>query len=354
MAASWTIAQPAVAKLFGTLASSHSITDGRVVWLPFHPTAWLPTLFECLSVLVLVADAMMIPVIVAWEFTLDGWLRYMAIFLFVFWVCDMLLKFCTGFIDDACVIQAWGPIIKRYLRRGFLFDLTLVLLDLLDLVYSLVNSSLSSRALKFIRFLRLTKMMRMFRLSTRMGGRRLPLLRVWIVRITIRWYGALPNIAWYLSLASILVRLTFAILSLSHMLACTWYYLLQNADPSHKGNWLEVVPDMSDMQMYQYAMYWSVTTMFAGSSFLPPVIGWEVLYATGVVLVGALFVTSITSTLAALLIEVHAEIESDSVRKRNWGVLLLSGCTSQSGNEGNNGHIHSLAEQSSVIRVHLI
>eukprot|EP00971_Amphidinium_carterae_P138151 2737602-Amphidinium_carterae.1 len=52
-------------------------------------------------------------------------------------------------------------------------------------------------------------------------------------------------------------------------------------------------------------LYWSISTMFAGASHVNPQNATEAYFSTIWLVMGAMFVTSITSTLAAALIKSH-------------------------------------------------
>jgi len=130
----------------------------------------------------------------------------------------------------------------------------------------------------------------------------------------------------YIHLAVMLVKLMCFIAWLSHAGACLWFYLQRTvaADSSH--SWLDGLKQNSlreigsDKEFYVEGWYWSVSTMFSGSSYLPPNNVAESVLAGFYVIMGALFVTAITSTLAAILIESQ---EDRQEMKRNLRKLTL-------------------------------
>eukprot|EP00971_Amphidinium_carterae_P209192 4150003-Amphidinium_carterae.1 len=100
------------------------------------------------------------------------------------------------------------------------------------------------------------------------------------------------------------VKLTLFIAWLAHAGSCLWFFLATNLDSSNGQSWKEKIEDSTANQhMYLHGVYWAVTTMFSGSSFMPPSNAWESIFAAVYIIMSALFVTSITSTLAAILIE---------------------------------------------------
>eukprot|EP00971_Amphidinium_carterae_P024383 481070-Amphidinium_carterae.1 len=69
-------------------------------------------------------------------------------------------------------------------------------------------------------------------------------------------------------------------------------------------SWLDELDRTGNLESdYMRGLYWSVSIMFSGSSFLPPTNISEAIFAALCISVSALFVTSITSNLAAILIE---------------------------------------------------
>merc|ERR1719174_3019465 len=112
-------------------------------------------------------DAIMIPYGLAFGLKMEGFLAFFAWTSAIFWTVDLLLRFVTGFAGDDAMIKDLKRIAARYLRRFFLIDVTVVLIDWLAIVYELSSDSgaenSSRRALlNTVRLLKATRMVRIY------------------------------------------------------------------------------------------------------------------------------------------------------------------------------------------------
>jgi len=106
----------------------------RFPTLPMHPTSLRRTVFDCLSMLMLMFDSMFVPFVIAWDISLRGPWRVVGWSIAIFWTVDLLLNFVTGYSTGSQVVMSLKSISRRYLRSGFFVDLTVLLLDYIDLV----------------------------------------------------------------------------------------------------------------------------------------------------------------------------------------------------------------------------
>mmetsp|Transcript_60841 Transcript_60841/g.137110 ORF Transcript_60841/g.137110 Transcript_60841/m.137110 type:complete len:1000 (+) Transcript_60841:120-3119(+) len=301
---------------------------------PFHPTSHGRIAFDCLGTAILMYDSVMVPIIIAYDMEYDGWLLPLGFVLACFWSLDMILNFCTGFSEGGKVVRELRLIVKKYLRGLFAIDLLVLSLDVMELVLAaMVGSNDSSQSLRFLKFVRLMKITRLVRIFAKLRmGLQTQIDAIWYYKVHV--YG-LQSYAQYLRLAGMLMKLLMLIAWLSHLGSCIWYFLgrsLTGDSGTARTTWYsDLDPSESDFEDYVRGLYWTLSTMFSGSSFVAPHATWEAAFAGVWVILGAIFVTTITSNLAAILIEA-GEVQQDMKKKdkaltafmeqRNTPVLL--------------------------------
>jgi len=307
-----------VAKVKSTRSSNigfaaNARTDRRIPALPFHPTSTFRVAFDVAGMLVLVHDSLTVPVILAWDVDVRGWLRVVAWMLALFWTIDMLLNFCTGFSQSGRIVMSFRPIAGRYLRGGFSVDLGVLLVDYSELIISAAFPALSSGSLRVLKFLRFAKITRLVRVLAKIKlGLQTHIDSIFYYRM--HKHG-LSGYARYLRLAAILAKLLVLIAWLSHIGSCVWYFLGRSWSREYAESWFHELPENSSAIFnYMQGLYWSLSTMFSGASSTPPNTTSEAVLSSVCVILGALFVTSITSTLAAILIEAQ-EVQQEMKRK---------------------------------------
>mmetsp|Transcript_33878 Transcript_33878/g.79213 ORF Transcript_33878/g.79213 Transcript_33878/m.79213 type:complete len:1120 (-) Transcript_33878:55-3414(-) len=287
-------------------ASTAMSTGPWRVNFPMHPTSTVRTTFDCLSTLVLGIDAIWVPLVMAFNLAQDGALNLLSWSVTVFWTLDMIMNFSTGYSDGTHVVLRWRLVARHYLRGTFSIDLIILLIDYAELVARAVaDGGLSDSSLQIIRLLRFGKVTRLVRVVAKM---RLGLLaRVDnMVSYWLHVHG-LVGYAHYMSFVVILLKLICFIAWLSHFGSCLWFFLERNLTSDDELSWWNRLREdhglSSDSDFYVHGIYWSVTTMFSGASHISPTNTMEFIFAGISVVVGTLFLTSITSTLAVILIE---------------------------------------------------
>eukprot|EP00403_Amphidinium_massartii_P006203 CAMPEP_0178382038 /NCGR_PEP_ID=MMETSP0689_2-20121128/6291_1 /TAXON_ID=160604 /ORGANISM="Amphidinium massartii, Strain CS-259" /LENGTH=1023 /DNA_ID=CAMNT_0020002237 /DNA_START=99 /DNA_END=3166 /DNA_ORIENTATION=- len=289
-------------------------SDFRVIarYLPFHPTSHGRIAFDCFSTLVLMYDSLTVPVIIAWDIDYTGPLFWLSFGMALFWTVDMFLNFCTGFSDRGKVIMDMWPIIKRYMKGGFLVDLGVLTLDYAELVTTAVvegQKNAGLRALKFVRFVKITRLVRIVA-KLRMGLQT-QIDAIWYYRIHVH---GLQSYARYMRLAGVLMKLLLLIAWLSHFGSCVWFFIGRSLTDERSTTWYSELPDGLGFEHYVRGLYWTLSTMFSGASYISPNNTWEAAFAGVCVIIGAIFVTAITSSLAAILIEAQ-ETQQEMKRK---------------------------------------
>mmetsp|Transcript_30545 Transcript_30545/g.71319 ORF Transcript_30545/g.71319 Transcript_30545/m.71319 type:complete len:1137 (+) Transcript_30545:102-3512(+) len=265
-------------------------------WLILHPLSSFITFLDILRMLFMMIDMALVPYMLALnKDEHSGSLLVVGWVIVSFWTFDLLFNLRTGFISGGRVVTKWSAILLRYLRRGFTFDVTVLSVDYLDvLASSLANSSAGlPQTLRFLKALRLV------RFVVRIKAGLLTRLKTSLFHgLQHHGFGRSTQ---SMELAIIMLNVFVLIAWLSHMGSCIWSAMELRATDAEKAAWEDY--DTGSMDSYPRALYWSVSTMFAGSSpVLPKTTGAGCLAVTWIVL-GAVFVTSVTSMLAASIIE---------------------------------------------------
>eukprot|EP00971_Amphidinium_carterae_P259339 5146115-Amphidinium_carterae.1 len=68
---------------------------------PLHPTSLARIVFDAMCVVFLVLDLVFVPVIIAWNIAMTDFWLYLGWTIAIFWTCDMILNFCTGYTDGS-------------------------------------------------------------------------------------------------------------------------------------------------------------------------------------------------------------------------------------------------------------
>mmetsp|Transcript_44345 Transcript_44345/g.102430 ORF Transcript_44345/g.102430 Transcript_44345/m.102430 type:complete len:1085 (+) Transcript_44345:54-3308(+) len=268
--------------------------------LPLHPMSFARISFDIFTVFMLMLDSILVPYFLAWDVSGQGeWAYYLTSTVTAFWTLDIVLNFCTAYIDGGNLIISWRAILVRYLRGGFLLDCAILAIDYADLV----SFGRGPGSLQIIRLLRFAKVTRLVRVIVKLRCGLLARLDA-MFTYRLQLYG-LTSYANSIYFGLVLVKLLFLIVWLCHAGSCTWYFLQQRVVPSSEPSWLQALDDETQgtQSFYLHGLYWTVSAMFSGSSYLPPSNNVEAIASVTCITFSALFVTSITSNLAAKLIE---------------------------------------------------
>jgi len=177
-----------------------------------------------------------------------------------------------------------------------------VLIDYVDLYISMSAADTeagggSLQAVKALRFFKITRLVRIVaKLRTGLLERLHAAVLYWLQAHQMVEYQ--PAV----SFAAVIIKLIFVIIWLGHVGACIYYALERSLAGDGVESWSDYARN-SPTPPYVNALYWSVSTMFSGASIQEPLNNQETFLSMVWLLMGALFVTMITSTLAATLID---------------------------------------------------
>eukprot|EP00929_Paragymnodinium_shiwhaense_P004413 TRINITY_DN10532_c0_g1_i2.p1 TRINITY_DN10532_c0_g1~~TRINITY_DN10532_c0_g1_i2.p1 ORF type:complete len:851 (-),score=145.04 TRINITY_DN10532_c0_g1_i2:46-2598(-) len=252
------------------------------------PNAKTRAAWDLISVVILAYDIFTVPLMVfdIPESTLIAVLNMVCT---VFWTLDIIVSFLSGYHMDGLVELRPSQIGRRYVRTWFTFDIIIILLDW---AMYLTGTGLAG----VVGVLRISKVLRI--------GRLLRLVRLLRVVKMPRFFEALSE--WMHSEALYtgfgVMRSLFIIASANHFIACGWYAVGQEGEPS----WVDVFDREGRGTPYRYAtsLHWSLTQFTPAGMEVSPRNTLERVYALATVFVALLvfssFVSSITSAMNRL------------------------------------------------------
>lgn len=250
---------------------------------------------DLLSILVLAADVMSAPVVLAWDLQVEGALLYLGYISVAFWSCDIVMSFVTGFYVDGELECRPSLVAVRYLRSWLMPDIVVVLADLL-LLCSGGDAAESSRGStsgilrlsKVSRFLRVARLCRLARASEV------------IARLT--------EASVYLEVTVETMRPLLIIFFVNHVLACMFWSISKYL-PSDTGlQWINgqmssnqdiTYADASVLYQYLTCMHWSLTQQTPGSMQVSPLNSCERFFNCLCLLFGMLLFSSLISSISA-------------------------------------------------------
>ncbi|CAE7292067.1 Kcnh7 [Symbiodinium sp. CCMP2592] len=222
------------------------------------------------------------------------------IFSFVFWMVDIPLHFFFGVQLEGTTELRPQKLAQLYLRSWFLVDLVVVLIDwMLFLLEAAVTSSDETSVLKSARYLRTLRLLRLFRL-----------LRV------VKLYRELSLLAnRFLSTYAYMVMKVVAglcvMLAINHLIACAWYGIGSWSDGDntwikraemHGAGTQEGIAGFADN--YAASMHWALTQFTPATNNIAPYNAAERFFAIWVILLAmgvfSSFIGSISATVSSL------------------------------------------------------
>lgn len=276
---------------------------GAFYGLPISPNSTFHLFCDLCSVMILVVDLTLIPVILAWNVTLDGGLKLFAQFTTLFWSWDVVLNFLTGFHRDGELEMRIWPIMKNYLTTWFGLDFTIVLCDLVSMVLMEVMDEEGTAGLKLLRFAKMSRLIRVF-----------GLLRMFrLARISEEFldrYGT-EGLRMFFRVVSMFAT----VLWLNHVIGCSWYAFGRGLFQSDTGNtWMDAVyyvrddrvefayGDLNLKYLYVTSLHWAMAQMTLGAIEIVCLNTAERIGNIAMLFLGLLFSATLVSSLSATMI----------------------------------------------------
>lgn len=172
-------------------------------------------------------------------------------FIQIFWNCDLMISFLTGYYDAGTLVTSLPKIAVHYAKTWLLFDVSLLSMDWAFRFMEWSNDGgleaiMWSRSLRMLRFLRLMRMLRMVKLRR--------------INEVFQEFFQSQAATLYYSLFSSLIHLCI----LNHLIACAWFAVSH----MNSANWVTQLGIENSSMEYQYltCLNWAFAQLGVGSS----------------------------------------------------------------------------------------
>jgi len=293
-------------------------TSGFLQYFVARPSSKRQIFWDILSVLFMFVDLMMVPM-QAFPMPQTEFTRTLDWATVIFWTLDIPNNFFTGFHRKGIFEMRPWQIAQRYMRKLFLVDLSIVLVDWVVILndHSLRDSFGFVRIVKSYRMARALRMIRVVRIAK--------MLNV-VVQLS-------DHVSFFQSdtikIVSDIVKAVLLIMVASHFLACGWYAIGSSMtidDPDKPlDRWVEkfIEDQGGDPSLgYQYltALHWALTQFTPASMEVVPRNVVERIYAVIVLLLAVVtfssFVSSVTSSMTRLrMMNMDRSKQKEAIRR---------------------------------------
>mmetsp|Transcript_18253 Transcript_18253/g.30901 ORF Transcript_18253/g.30901 Transcript_18253/m.30901 type:complete len:703 (-) Transcript_18253:119-2227(-) len=204
----------------------------------------------------------------------------------LFWLFDVFVSFLSGYDKNGRIEMRPAAIAKMYLRTMFPFDVFILSIDVMmfTLDASLGSEADALRTTRIIRSLRLLRLLRLLRV-----GKLRAILKACEKRLRN------PYSVLVLKLSSALAT----VLLINHFIACGWYYVGLEGNPSRNWIMLSQLDGQPFGEVYVSAMHWSLTQFMPATNNIGPDNVFERLFAIMTVLVAVCLFSSLVGSITA-------------------------------------------------------
>lgn len=204
----------------------------------------------------------------------------------LFWLFDVFVSFISGYDKNGRIEMRPAVIAKMYLRTMFPFDIFILSIDVMmfTLDASLGSEADALRTTRIIRSLRLLRLLRLLRV-----GKLRAILKACEKRLRN------PYSVLVLKLSSALAT----VLLINHFIACGWYYVGLEGNPSRNWIILSQLDGQPFGEVYVSAMHWSLTQFMPATNNIGPDNVFERLFAIMTVLVAVCLFSSLVGSITA-------------------------------------------------------
>jgi len=266
--------------------------DAMTRWI-IPPTSPFRLVWDVAGMALVFYDVAMIPMSVFdlsdnWFLIGMNWLTLM------FWSCDIVASFLTGFFHDGSTVMAPREIALRYIKTWLFPDLGIVAFDWIFNVLLASTSAGSAGTGDFGRLLRILRLARIARL--------IRLLKLKRVIMALQ-----DNInSDYFTIILEFGKLVVALLILSHVLACAWYFAGKTA-PSGQDSWIKqhLEDDASLDYRYATSLHWSLSYLALETIDINPQNSGERSFAIIITFFGLIVSSSMVSRITSLMVRLQ-------------------------------------------------
>jgi len=278
--------------------SSGSFSEQGIRLPVLHPNSSGILMVDFIGCAVLLHDICVTPYILAWRAPVEGWLLATGLLAFLFWVCDSALGFCLAYYKDGELHQDQPAVAFHYLRRSFLIDFCILLVDALNLTLdsmqqigvSLVSTDSATRLFRAFKLTRLLKLARAARVARLID-------KMWVSETTATSSSSF--------VAALVAKILIVTAVANHILACLWYWQGMHGPSDTNLNWIEDSDLLEATSIYQYfvALHWSVAQMTLGASDAMPVNSYERFLNIIFLMNGLVFGSTTISYVSAAIVD---------------------------------------------------
>jgi len=301
----------------GSVSQSLSLSEAGSMKPPFwtrmvvNPDSVSMQFKDFIGFLVLMHDLIVTPYLISWDQPVEGTLQYISWVAASYWSIDLILNFMVSFHRAGEFITTQPDIAIHYLRTRFVFDFSLISLDLLSIIMDATDEKEidpESRA-----FLRVAKLMRLLKVAR--------LIRLfWLLEKTSQAYLSKEN-SINMNLLIQAAKVIFALFMSTHILACIWYLAGNHWPSDTEKTWVsdafgsEGPEAFSPSFQYLTALHWTVAQVTLGSSHVVPTNSSELMFNIVLLVTGLLAGSTFVSLFSAKIVEHTAS-------KRDQAVLI--------------------------------
>lgn len=276
--------------LLSTTQKSRAGCDDKFVMTPGGRSR---AIWDALRMLCVIIDIVVIP-LRFFDSPIGDAKQSLSVFALIFWTCDIIASFRTGYFENGTLVMESQKVACHYLKRAFIFDFAVVLLDYillgLDGFGPVDQLPEPIRIVQFIRMIRVGRLYKwnqmFFSLRERIESNN------WVARISI-------------------LNIICQILLLYHVVACIFFGI----GKFYKGeiSWIEHYGLAEQSFAYQYSttLHWALCQLGMGSNIIEATNLPERLFGILAVLVAVVTFSSLVSLMTSLLTSLHNEREEE-------------------------------------------
>lgn len=267
--------------------------SGWLQWLVVRPNDPKRIGWDLFSVAVVMYDLITIPLTV-FQMPPNSIMDTLDWVTTLFWSCDILWSFLTGYHNGGAVEMRPRAIAKQYILRWFIVDVAIVVTDWIIIISTLSSSNAAGTLRVGKTTGRITRVFRAFRLLRFMKMKKVLVEVLQLVKS--EYLHILFNIALSVTVIAMI----------NHYIACGWYLIGREAKDNGSGNWL----DDSDMSVHTHVYYYLTSLHWSLTQFTPASMevrpnnlaerAYSILVLMFALLVFSSFVASITNAMTQL------------------------------------------------------
>ena len=293
--------------LSAEVTQSLQVVPEKALPCMLSPTGHFRNIWDFFGILLLMADAVVIPLQLAQVniYSMFPTLLAASQISLLYWCVDIPISFTTGFLDKGSLVQDYRRIGRRYALTWFAPDVAVTVTDLLIWFSgeSLADGRSTTRMLRFLRLFRLIRLGKLTRVSA-----------------FLRDYFE-SQVA---SIQFSLLLVMLGMLLLEHLIACCWYGL-GTYDPDAR-TWLTSsnLRDDSFFKQYTASLRWSFAQLGIGGTQLEAVTETEGVYTILVGVASLISSSTVISSMTSLVSALHRRRMEET---HQFGLLRIPGRT---------------------------